>query len=267
MAPQGTNQGLWVDIEQVLRESESRAVAGQFSAAIMHEINNPLETISNLAYLVEREVDSPAKVREYIALLQAEVANVIRIARQTLSFYKPSDVRLPVDLVEVAESALRVHERRIAAKKVNLVKDLGEEVRIEVHPGEMLQVFSNLLGNALDALPDKGTLHLRFRKRDDQVHATIADNGSGIPQEIFSKVFDPFFTTKKEKGTGLGLPISKSIIEGHKGRIKLRSCTRPDRSGTAFCISLPLNRSFASNRSGSEEAKPVNSSTTAPESS
>ncbi len=183
MAPHGTEQGMWVEIEQVLRESESRAVAGQFSAAIMHEINNPLETISNLAYLIELEADNPVKMREYIASLQGEVANVIRIARQTLSFYKPSDVRLPVDLVEVAESAVRVHERRIAAKKVRLVKDLADEVRIEVHPGEMLQVFSNLLGNALDALPDNGTLHLRFRRRGDQVHTTIADNGSGIPLE------------------------------------------------------------------------------------
>ena len=260
MAPHGTEQGMWVEIEQVLRESESRAVAGQFSAAIMHEINNPLETISNLAYLIELEADNPVKMREYIASLQGEVANVIRIARQTLSFYKPSDVRLPVDLVEVAESAVRVHERRIAAKKVRLVKDLADEVRIEVHPGEMLQVFSNLLGNALDALPDNGTLHLRFRRRGDQVHTTIADNGSGIPLEIFSKVFDPFFTTKKEKGTGLGLPISKSIVEGHKGRIRVRSSTRPGRSGTAFRISLPLTRS------GSEGAKPESSSATAPRS-
>jgi signal transduction histidine kinase len=261
MASQGTKQDLWGEIEQVLRESESRAVAGQFSATIMHEINNPLEAISNLAYLVQREAENPAKVCEYIALLQDQVANVIRIARQTLSFYKPSDVRLPVDLVEVAESALRVHELRIAAKKVHLVKDLGEEVRIEVHPGELLQVFSNLLGNALDALPDNGTLHLRFRKRDDHLHATIADDGSGIPQEIFSKVFDPFFTTKKEKGTGLGLPISKSIVEGHKGRMKVRSSTRPGRSGTAFRISLPLKRG------GSDEAKPANPSSKAPEAS
>ena len=204
---------------------------------------NPLETISNLAYLVDREANDAGKVREYIALLQEEVANIIRIARQTLSFYKPSDVRLPIDLVAVVESALRVHERRIAAEKVRLVKDLPDEASIEVHPGEMLQVFSNLFGNALDALPEKGTLHLRLRKRDNQMHVTVADDGSGIPQEIFSRVFDPFFTTKKEKGTGLGLPISKSIVEGHKGRIKVRSSTRPGRSGTAFRISLPMSRS------------------------
>ena len=242
MAPQGTNEDLWGEIQQVLRESEGRAVAGQFSAAIMHEITNPLETISYLAYLAQGEAEDPAKVRKYLSLLRDEVANVVRIARQTLNLYKPSDVRIPVDLIEVAESALRIHAPRIEAKNVNLVKDFADEVETEVHPGEMLQVLSNLLGNALDALPDKGTLRLRFRKRGDQVHATIADDGSGIPQEILSKVFNPFFTTKKENGTGLGLPISKSIVEGHKGMMRVRSSTRPGRSGTAFRISLPLKR-------------------------
>ena len=250
MASQGKKQGSWISIEQAMRESESRAVAGQFSAAIMHEINNPLESISNLAYLVEQEAGNPAKVREYIAILQGEVANVTRIARQTLSFYKPSDVRMPTDLAAVAESALRVHKHRIEAKQIHLVKDLANEVRVEVHPGEMLQVFSNLLGNALDALADHGILCLRIRRRNQQVHITIADDGQGIPEEILSTIFDPFFTTKKEKGTGLGLTLSKSIVEGHKGKIKVRSSTRPNRLGSAFRISLPLNRS------SSEEIRP-----------
>jgi signal transduction histidine kinase len=250
MVSQGKKQGSWIDIEQVLRESESRAAAGQFSAAIMHEINNPLESISNLAYLVEQEADNPAKVREYIVLLRGEVANVIRIARQTLSFYKPSDGRSPVNLVAVAESALRVHESRIAAKQIHLIKDLADEVRIEVHPGEMLQVFSNLLGNALDALPDNGTLSLRIRERHQNVHITIADDGQGIPEKVLLTIFDPFFTTKKENGTGLGLTLSKSIIEGHNGKIRVRSSTRPGRRGSAFRISLPLNRN------GSKEGKP-----------
>ena len=157
MAQDDLKKGLWVEIEQVLRESESRAVAGQFSAAIMHEINNPLETISNLAYLVDRGADDAGKVREYIALLQEEVANIIRIARQTLSFYKPSDVRLPIDLIEVVQSALRVHQRRITAKKVRLVKDLPDEASIEVHPGEMLQVLFRIFLE---------TLWMRFLTRE-----------------------------------------------------------------------------------------------------
>ena len=243
MAPQAAKQGSWTEIQQVLRESESRSAAGQFSAAIMHEINNPLETILNLAYLVERDADYPAKVRENIALLRDEAANVIRIARQTLSFYKPSDVRLPIDVVTVARSALRVHQRRIAAKQIQLVEDLADEIRLEVHPGEMLQVFLNLLGNALDALPDNGTLSLRIRKRHQQVYITIADDGQGIPAELLLTIFDPFFTTKKEYGTGLGLTISKSIIEGYKGKITVRSSTRPSCRGSAFRICLPVNRS------------------------
>lgn len=119
----------------------------------MHEINGPLEAISNLNYLIQIEAEDAAKVREYSGLLETELANVIRIAKHTLSFYKPADVRTPVDLVLVAESALRVHERKIAAKSIHLVKDLSREVVLKVHPGEMLQVLSNLVGNALTLCP------------------------------------------------------------------------------------------------------------------
>jgi signal transduction histidine kinase len=235
-----TKQKLWLEIKQSLRESESRAAAGQYSAAIMHEINNPLESISNLAYLVHQEADNAAKVREYISLLESELANLIRIARQTLSFHRPSTARLPTDIVTVAESALRVHERRIADKQIHLVTDLAPDSVVKVHPGEILQVLSNLVGNAVDALPDNGTLCLRVRKSINEVHVTIADDGHGIPKVMLKKVFDPFFTTKKEHGTGLGLAISKTIVEGHLGRITIRSSTRRGHSGTAFRVSLPI---------------------------
>lgn len=242
MGRKATREELWRDFEHTLRDSESRATAGQFSAAIMHEINGPLEAISNLNYLIHIEAEDPPKVREYSGLLETELANVIRIAKQTLSFYKPADVRTPVDLVLVAESALRVHERKISAKGIHLVKDLSPEVVLKVHPGEMLQVLSNLVGNALDALPDHGTLSLRIRKSGRAVNVVVADDGHGIPHHLLNKVFDPFFTTKKERGTGLGLAISKSIVEGHQGRILARSSTREGRCGTAFRISLPIER-------------------------
>jgi signal transduction histidine kinase len=147
---------LWQTIHETLRGSETRAAAGQFSAEVMHEINNPLEAISNLNYLVQREAANEAKVREYSALIEAELANVIRIAKQTLGFYKPSYVRTRVDIILIAESALRTHQRRIAAKSVHSTKKLSSDAVLEVHPGEMLQVLLNLIGNALDALPEHG---------------------------------------------------------------------------------------------------------------
>lgn len=234
-----SQQNLWLTIQETLRESECRAIAGQYSAAVMHEINNPLEAISNLTYLVGLEAADCEKVRAYAALLEKELAEVVRIARQTLSFHKPSEARIPVDLVLVTESALRVHQHKIAAKQIHLVKDLTQEATIRIHPGQMLQVISNLVTNAVDALDSRGTLFLRVRKHDREVHLTIADDGHGIPERLLERIFEPFFTTKRENGTGLGLAISKSIVEGHQGRIKTRSTTRNGRSGTAFRISLP----------------------------
>jgi signal transduction histidine kinase len=239
---------LWQTIQETLTDSETRAAAGQFSATVMHEINNPLEAISNLNYLVQWEAANEAKVREYSALIEGELANVIRIAKQTLGFYKTSYVRTRVDMVMIAESARRTHQRRITTKSVHSVKKLSPDAILEVHPGQMLQVLLNLIGNALDALPEHGTLYLRVRKSDRAVHVTVGDDGHGIPEKLLQKVFDPFFTTKGEHGTGLGLAISKSIVEGHRGTIAARSTTRKGRSGSIFRITLPLGEHLPSNR-------------------
>ena len=243
MGNEASRKELWLELQQALRNSERRAVAGQFSATIMHEINNPLEAISNLTFLIQREAANAAKVREYSSLLEGELANVIRIAKLTLSFHKPSNTRSKTNLVEVAESALRVHEQKINTKGIHLVKDLAQEASLETHPGEMLQVLSNLIGNAVDALDDNGTLSISVRKSALAVHVTITDNGHGIPNDLLEQVFDPFFTTKGDQGTGLGLAISKSIIEGHQGKISTHSSTRTGQSGTVFHISLPIERS------------------------
>lgn len=226
----------------MLRRSQSIVAAGQFAAAIMHDINNPLEAASNLAYLVDREAENPVKVREFIHLLEEQLANVTQIAQQTLSFYKSSAPPRATDLVGVTQAALRVHEYKISAKQLRLVKLLPDDAIVKAHPGEILQVLSNLIANALDALPKNGALSIRIRKYKEEAHVTVIDNGHGIPEPLLAKVFEPFFTTKQERGTGLGLAISKSIIERHHGRLKARSCTRQGRSGTAFRISLPLHR-------------------------
>jgi signal transduction histidine kinase len=140
----------------------------------------------------------------------------------------------------LAEAGLRIHQKKIADKRVRLVKRLAGEVMAEVHRGELLQVISNLIVNALDALPTEGTLHVRLRKSEDKVHFLIADNGHGIPAENIESIFQAFFTTKEEKGTGLGLALSKKIVERHGGKIRVRSSTREGRQGTAFKISLPI---------------------------
>jgi signal transduction histidine kinase len=234
----------WLQLKEALSKLQTLAAAGQFAASVMHEINNPLEAISNLTYLANSHADDPGKVREYTHLIGEQLTNVLQIANQTLGYYRPTNALETVDVVTVVEAALRVHQRKISAKKVRLLKHLPGKATVRVHAGEMLQVISNLVENALDALPENGTLCLRVRRGRQDLHLIVADDGHGIPSTVLPKVFDPFFTTKMEEGTGLGLAISKTIVERHRGKIRTRSSIRPGRSGTAFRITLPLDNAI-----------------------
>lgn len=230
----------WAGIRESLRQSQSQAAAGQFAATIMHEINNPLEAISNLNYLLHADAGDVEAVQRYSKQIDEQLAVLIHIARQTLGFYRPVSEKTQVLAMSLAEAALRIHRKSIEAKHIRLNVNLARDMVMEVHPGEMLQVLSNLIGNALDALPPEGNLYLRGRRSRREIHLLVADGGHGISESIAGKIFDPFVTTKGGKGTGLGLTISKAIVEKHQGKIRTRSSTRPGRSGTAFRISLPL---------------------------
>lgn len=229
------------ETQDILRRNQELVVAGQFAAMVMHEINGPLEAVHNLNYLIQQEADNPSQVRVFSGMLEEQLVTLTKLSRQTLSFYRSSETRESIAIATLAEAALRVHQRKISAKHINLRKRLTSDVSAEVHAGDMLQVFSNLISNAIDALPENGTLAVSVRRTSDEAHVTVADNGPGIPAPILPRIFDPFFTTKKERGTGLGLSISKSIVEKHHGRIRSRTTTRPSRNGTAFRISIPLS--------------------------
>jgi signal transduction histidine kinase len=232
----------WIGLREALRQSQSLAVAGQFAATVMHEINNPLEAISNLNYLLQGDAHNPELVLRYSQQIDEQLAVLTRISRQTLSFYRPGEEKSPVAAAALAEAALRIHRKSIAEKRIHLDIRLANDVTMDVHPGEMLQVISNLISNAVDALPVEGSLYLRGRRSCSGVSLLVADAGPGIPDSVVHKIFDPFFTTKRDKGTGLGLAISKAIVEKHQGQIRTRSSTKPGRTGTAFRISLPLPR-------------------------
>ena len=221
--------------------SDQRTTAGQLALEMMHEIRNPLETLGHLTYLTLEEKNDPDKVEKYMLLAAEQMKMLNRIAGQTLGFARVSDSAKPINLVDLAEAALRIHQRTIAAKKIHLVKDLRGDVVAQVKHSQMLQVISNLLHNALDALPDGGTLSLRVRKRADRIEFLVADNGQGIAFEYMQQIFEPFFTTKKEAGNGLGLSLSKRIVEDHQGKIMIRSSVRPERQGTVLKISLPAS--------------------------
>ncbi|HTF65615.1 MAG TPA: HAMP domain-containing sensor histidine kinase [Edaphobacter sp.] len=229
----------WAEMEGTLRQIQTTAAAGQFAAAIMHEINNPLEAISNLVYLLGIEAKNPEMVQEYSRQISEQLATVIQIARGTLSFYRSPDTMEAIDMAALADAAVRVHQPKLSAKRVGLVQEIPANATVMGHAGEILQVLSNLLSNSIDALPLNGKLTIRVRKYRKEIHLTIADNGHGIPAAIREHIFDPFFTTKKDQGTGLGLAISKGIIERHRGSIRVRSSIRLGETGTSFRISLP----------------------------
>ena len=227
-------------LEEALRESQAFALAGQFAAATMHEVNGPLEAIANLNYLVLLNSDDGEQVRNYAGLIEEQLRLLTAISRQTLSFYHSSETVEPVRIAPLAEAALRIHHKKIVAKEIRLLKQVPDGVIVEGNSGAMLQVFSNLISNAVEALASRGTLRIRAWCTDGEAHILFADNGHGIPSAIRLRVFEPFFSTKKASGTGLGLAITKAIVERHGGRIRSRTSTQVGRSGTTFRISLPL---------------------------
>jgi signal transduction histidine kinase len=238
----------WQEIEEVVHRYRSMAVAGQFAAVVMHEINGPLEAVTNLNFLIQQDTDNPALVRQYSQLIEEQLLSLAKLSRQTLSFYRSAETREMVAISTLAEAALRVHQKNIYAKQILIRRTLPSDITAQVNAGDMLQVFSNLVANAVDAMPEKGTLQVRVKRCSREVHITVADNGHGIPDPIRTRIFEPFFTTKRERGNGLGLAISKAIVEKHQGRIRTRSSTRTPRSGTIFRITLPFGEQASSQR-------------------
>ena len=219
--------------------ADQRATAGRLALEIMHEIRNPLETLGHLCYLAGQEAEDPDQVRRYMVSAEEQLRTLSRIASQTLSFAKLSQDRKPIDLVTLAEAALRVHQKNIEAKRIHLVRKLPSNLIASVQGSRILQVLSNLIANAVQAMPNEGQLTIRVKKCSGCVEFVVADNGSGIQPESLEKLFQPFFTTKEQDGNGLGLSLSKRIVEDHGGKMSVRSSVRPGRNGSVFKVRLP----------------------------
>lgn len=219
--------------------NDQRATAGRLALEIMHEIRNPLETLGHLCYLAEQEADNPEGVRGYMHLAEEQLRNLSRIASQTLGFAKLSQDHKPINLVTLAEAALRIHRHTVDAKRIHLVRKLPDDLVASVQGSRILQVLSNLVANALDATPEEGQLTIAAKKCSGCVVLVVADNGSGIHPEAMEKLFQPFFTTKDNAGNGLGLSLSKRIVEDHGGKLSVRSSIRPGRNGSVFKVRLP----------------------------
>lgn len=232
-----------VRAEEALRRNEKLATAGRLAASIAHEINNPLEVIGNLLYLARRD---KRKADEYLSMAERELVRVAGIAQQTLGFVRDPASVAPVDVGAISDEVLTLHARQLRTKEIEVRTRYDRTAQISGFSGELRQVFSNLISNAIDALPQRGSLRVRVQDwqeptnlRRPGVRVTIADNGSGIAPESMAHIFEPFFTTKKDTGTGLGLWLSYSIVQKHGGWIRVRSRAEGGHSGTIFSIFLP----------------------------
>jgi len=232
--------------EDALRKSEKLAAAGRLAATIAHEINNPLEAVTNLLYLLRLNDKWDENARSYVAQAEHELARIAHVARQTLGFYRDTTSPHLMNLPKIVNEVLSLYLPRIQAKHINLSREFDETVQITGLAGEIRQVVSNLVANAIDALPMQGTLRIRVHHAKELTNSgrpggkiVIADTGSGISPAHRKKLFEPFYTTKQDVGTGLGLWVSREIIQKHGGNITLRSSVAPGHSGTVFSIFLP----------------------------
>jgi signal transduction histidine kinase len=219
--------------EEALRKSEKLAATGRLAATVAHEINNPLEAVMNLLYLLQNDRTLSARAHEYLSQAEQELSRVAHLTRQTLGFYRDSVAPTTIDLADEVRQVMRLYERRAQSKGIKVDVNLEGAV-FHGFPGEVKQVVSNLLTNAIDAAPMQGVVSVSTRRIKEMAVLRVEDNGPGIPEVIHDRLFEAFFSTKKEHGTGLGLWVSKGIVEKHGGSITFRTATRGGKTGTVF---------------------------------
>jgi PAS domain S-box-containing protein len=254
------NQMRWVGIialdssdrkrsEEALRRSEKLAVTGRLAAAIAHEINNPLEAITNLLFLLNNCCELPESARQYVTTAENEVRRIAEITQQTLRFYRQPSQPARVTLAELLDFVLKLFQSRIRALDLRVERDYDASQSLFCVAGELRQVFANLVGNAIDASSAGGRLVVRVRRSRDWkqperagIRFAIADTGMGMEPEVREHLYEAFFTTKEAKGTGLGLWVSHEIVAKHGGLIHIRSraaSTGRKDSGTVFELFIP----------------------------
>jgi len=231
--------------EKALLQTEKLASVGRLASSIAHEINNPLEAVTNLLYLLgSKDLDQDTKA--LIRTAEEELARVSQIATHTLRFYRQSSNRTEVDLRSLFDSLIALYRARLTSSGIKAINDAGKHSLLLSFEGEIRQILLNLVGNAFDAMRAGGTLTLRSRRKKESstsrecVRITIADTGSGMEPKVFRHLFEPFFSTKGIGGAGLGLWIVKDLVEKNQGSIKVRSTAGKTPSGTVVTILLPI---------------------------
>lgn len=232
--------------EEALRQSERLAAIGRLAGVIAHEINNPLEAIANALFLVRSHPSLKGEAQHFARLAEEEVARMQHITQQTLSFCRESPAPISVSIPAVLDDVLDLQARRLQINQIAVEKEYREDMVIMGFPAELKQVFLNLIGNATQAMAQGGLLRISTRESIDYsssrrgVRVSVCDTGAGIQPEDAKRLFEPFFTTKPSNGgTGLGLWVSKGIIEKYQGTLRFRSLRLYDRHVTCFSVFIP----------------------------
>jgi signal transduction histidine kinase len=232
--------------ELALIESEKLAVVGRLASSIAHEINNPLESVTNLIYLAQ-VADTLEESRSYLTTAEIELRRAAAITSQTLRFHRQSTSPQLMNVRDLTDTVLSIYQGRISNAHARIERRSRARHKVHCFDGEIRQVISNLIGNALDVMPNGGRLCVRereatnWRTGEPGVSITIADNASGMSPQVQARIFNPFFTTKGVTGTGLGLWVSKEIVQRHRGALNVRSSQSHTHHGTVFTLFLPFD--------------------------
>ncbi len=230
-------------LERSLLQAEKIAATGRMAATIAHEINNPLEAVVNLLYLLRPTIRDPDGVR-YLDSVESELARISHLAKQTLGYYRENASASITSLSELVQHAITIYEPRCRSAHIEIKKTLDSTKKVMLRRGEMMQVISNLISNSIYAMPKGGILSVSVKdseSAEDEIVLAVEDNGLGIAPDSLPKVFDAFFTTRDTVGTGIGLFVAKQFVEGHGGRIEIDSMQDVIDHGTIVRIFLPVS--------------------------
>ena len=227
-------------VESALLRSEKLAAVGRLSATVAHEINNPLEALTNLHYLMAGEENLSPELRGLLEHADGELRRLESIARHTLTFARPRLDAGPSDAVAIATNAVAMFQSRCLSRGGVIRLVAPAEAMVHIPADELRQVLTNLLSNACDALEgNEGIVEVTLQANPESVTIIVCDTGSGIPPEYLAHIFEPFFTTKSETGTGIGLWVTRELVEKVGGAIEASSDPGLSPFRTCFTVTLP----------------------------
>jgi len=246
--------------QEMMRKTEKLAAAARLSATMAHEINNPLEAVVNLVYIAKSEPGMPPAAEDALAQAEQELERIAHLTRQTLAFYRESSTAQRVDLAAIIDSVINIYSSRLRNKSISVHRSYAVTPQLLFVPGELKQVISNLISNAADAAPRNGNIEVRTRVVESaggqKVEIEIEDDGPGVPGENLDRIFEPFFTTKQDVGTGLGLWITKEIVNRYGGSISVRNGSSGNgRDGAIFTIAIPVSAAAAASPDNDDVAE------------